>query len=391
MPYTSSRSLLEAERMALVLAFGRLSILEACTLFEGSVTKAESPCDRVCVVTLDISPPDRLAELAGVHKCAPVVSITSEPSSLKELVDVLAGYLEEKTNLSLSGYGLDDEEYGTMARSLLDGVRAAGYKKVRLMRPAGNELQSEQVISRRAVDVVAFPYHEGFALGPTTWVPDSTSKRIRQSRPVRHPEISMSPRLARVLVNLAGLHSGQTILDPFCGTGTILTEALLQSFKCLGIDASTRMVQETRKNLLWYTGGEPSERWDVRTGDATRLYRALRGEKVDAIVSEPVLLPMLHARPSVAVANEMLGESAEVYSGALASMRESLTPSGRVVIVVPVVTTVDGEEVSLHLDGRKLGLKLHQPGPVGFDYPIRLSFESTRWVRRGVYVFESTS
>ena len=70
-------------------------------------------------------------------------------------------------------------------------------------------------------------------------------------------------------------------------------------------------------------------------------------------------------------------------------MADSIRPGGRIVVVVPVVQTMEGEEVALSLDGRRLGLRFHQPGPVGFEYPVRLSFESTRWVKRAVYVFES--
>jgi hypothetical protein len=80
-----------------------------------------------------------------------------------------------------------------------------------------------------------------------------------------------------------------------------------------------------------------------------------------------------------------------IYADALASAAEVLAPGGRIVIVVPIVTTIEGEETSIILDGKPLGLKLFQPGPVAFDYPVRLSFESTRWIRRGVYVFESKS
>jgi hypothetical protein len=56
-----------------------------------------------------------------------------------------------------------------------------------------------------------------------------------------------------------------------------------------------------------------------------------------------------------------------------------------------VIQTMDGDEVTITLDGRRVGLRLYQPGPVGFEYPVRLSFESTRWIRRGVYVFEPRS
>jgi hypothetical protein len=73
----------------------------------------------------------------------------------------------------------------------------------------------------------------------------------------------------------------------------------------------------------------------------------------------------------------------------LASISEVVSPDGRIVMVVPVLLTQEGREVSLVLDGKGLGLKQYQPGPIRFEYPVRPSFESTRWVRRGVYVFES--
>ncbi|HZW85519.1 MAG TPA: DNA methyltransferase, partial [Nitrososphaerales archaeon] len=210
-------------------------------------------------------------------------------------------------------------------------------------------------------------------------------------KPSPHPDISLSPRLARVLVNLAGLEPGQTILDPFCGSGTILAEAYSMSMRCLGLDSSASRVQDARENLRWTTPGSNASNYDIRKGDARELYRLLHGSKVNAIVSEPLLLPRLEARPKLATAKVMLDEASDVYARALSSMADSLIPGGRIIVVVPVILTMEGDEASFVLEGRKLGLKLLQPGPVGFEYPIRLSFESTRWVRRAVYAFESLS
>ena len=205
-----------------------------------------------------------------------------------------------------------------------------------------------------------------------------------------HPDIALSPRLARTLVNLADLKPGQTVLDPFCGSGTIVIEAYSMSLRCLGMDSRAARVQQARENLGWSAGGT-GRGYDIRKGDAREAWRLLRGTRVDAVVTEPLLLPKLEARPKTATARAMLEESAKVYNDALASMAESVNPDGRIVVVVPVVQTMDGDEVTLTLDGRRLGLRYHQPGPAGFDYPVRLSFESTRWVKRAVYVFEPRS
>jgi SAM-dependent methyltransferase len=393
MPFVLPDSLLEVDDVALILAFGKLSVLEACTVLGRSVLRAEAPSERVSVLHVDHIPPDRVAELSGVHKCAPLTATPNSVSGdLGPLVDQMAPFLDDRANVSLSAYGIAEDDYEDLVRSMLDGLREAGLRKIRLLRPKGNELLSEKVLSREAFDVLAFPYHDGFALGPTTWVPDSASMRQRGVRkPMPHPDIALSPRLARTLVNLADLSPGQTVLDPFCGSGTILAEAYGKSFRCLGLDSSAARVQDARENLRWSVGGVAESGYDIRKGDARELGRMLRGTKVDAVVTEPLLLPRLDARPKTSTAQAMIEESARVYNDALASMAESITSEGRIVVVVPVIQTMDGDEVTLTLEGRKLGLRLYQPGPVGFEYPVRLSFESTRWVRRAVYVFELRS
>jgi len=393
MPFVLPPQVIETDEISLVLAFGKLSVLEACTVLGRAVAQAEAPCERVSVFHVDHLPPKYVTELSGAHKCAPVTSVPESPSGdMTGLIDLMVSHLEEKSNISLSGYDITEDDYEDLVRSLLDGIREAGLKKVRLLRPEGNELTSERVLTREALDVVAFPYRGGFALGPTAWVPDSVAMRQRGTRrPSPHSDIALSPRLARTLVNLAGLKQGQTLLDPFCGSGTILVEAYGKSLRCLGLDNRASRVQEARENIRWSIGGVTDRGYDVRKGDARDLLRMLRGTKVDAIVTEPLLLPRLDARPKTSTAKAMVGESSRIYNDALACMADSVYSEGRIVVVVPVVQTMEGDEVTLTLEGRKLGLRLYQPGPVGFDYPVRLSFESTRWVRRAVYVFEPRS
>jgi len=377
----------------LVLAYGRLSVLEACAILGRSVQRAEAPDERVSVLETGLLDPDRLARLAGAHKAGPLVEeVTSAEDPQPKLTGLLSSFMEDNSNLSLSAYGVEEDDYEGLVRSLLDGVRGSGLKKTRLLRPRNMELMAEEVISRDAVDVLAFPYHGGFGLGPTVWVPESEQMRRRGTRkPMPHSDISLSPRLARVLLNLAGLEPGHVVLDPFCGSGTILAEGYSMSLRCLGLDISASRVQDARENIRWSGGGTNLSSFDIRKGDARYLSTMLHGSKVDAVVTEPLLLPRIEARPKTATARALLDDAGEVYSRALESMADSILPGGRIVVVVPIVLTMDGDEVSFVLEGRKLGLKLYQPGPVGFEYPIRLSFESTRWVRRGVYVFESRS
>ena len=69
----------------------------------------------------------------------------------------------------------------------------------------------------------------------------------------------LPPKLAQIMINLASVEThdyaslhDMTILDPFCGSGTILTEAILMGYKNLiGSDISSKAIEDTKKNIVW--------------------------------------------------------------------------------------------------------------------------------------------
>ncbi len=81
---------------------------------------------------------------------------------------------------------------------------------------------------------------------------DAYAKRD-QARPARDARIGMlPPKLAQILINLCGLlPEGARILDPFCGTGVVLQEALLMGYHAYGTDLNERMVTYSERNLKW--------------------------------------------------------------------------------------------------------------------------------------------
>ncbi|MHA1301317.1 MAG: DNA methyltransferase [Candidatus Helarchaeota archaeon] len=68
-------------------------------------------------------------------------------------------------------------------------------------------------------------------------------------RPFFHPA-ALNPRIARAMVNLSRVKEDGIFLDPFCGTGSILIEALLIGCrKVIGIDINQKMINGTKLNL----------------------------------------------------------------------------------------------------------------------------------------------
>ena len=71
-------------------------------------------------------------------------------------------------------------------------------------------------------------------------------------RPFFKP-ISLEPRLAKLLISLAHREviNPQIMIDPFCGTGGIAIEALIQGMDVFASDLDPTMVYGAQKNLSW--------------------------------------------------------------------------------------------------------------------------------------------
>lgn len=107
---------------------------------------------------------------------------------------------------------------------------------------------------------------------------DDVGSRRPTDRPFFQPG-SMSPRLARGLVNIGGVRSGVRMVDPMCGTGGIVIEAALVGGDVLGLDVQERMVRGTRRNVR---DANLSDRVHVVRADAARL--PIGSGRIDTVV-----------------------------------------------------------------------------------------------------------
>ncbi|MFH1786085.1 MAG: DNA methyltransferase [archaeon] len=163
-----------------------------------------------------------------------------------------------------------------------------------------------------------------------------------ESRKGRYREyskpISIHPKFARCLVNLARVRTGQRILDPFCGTGGILIEASMMGLKAVGYDIDPEMVEGTKTNLrgLGLKGV-------VLRGDARRL----TAPKVNAIVTDPP-----YGRSSSFTGSELK----DLYRDSLKNMAGLLKNGGYLAIICPA--EIELEKIAP--PGLKLAEKYYQ-------------------------------
>jgi tRNA G10 N-methylase Trm11 len=90
-----------------------------------------------------------------------------------------------------------------------------------------------------------------------------------------HTCVSLPSRLARGLVNLV-LPSARSVLDPFCGTGSILLEAQALGLLTHGVDISAKMMHISQHNLAHF-----GYQGIVELGNARQCH-----QKSDAIVTD---------------------------------------------------------------------------------------------------------
>lgn len=117
-----------------------------------------------------------------------------------------------------------------------------------------------------------------FGLKLTAITPKTFSERRPRKKPYFHPS-AMPSKLARCMVNLARAKAGELVLDPFCGTGSVMVEAALVGCRVLGFDVQRRMAEGTRRNL---------KHFDIESeGLVIADSRKLPLTRIDCVVTDP--------------------------------------------------------------------------------------------------------
>jgi tRNA G10 N-methylase Trm11 len=349
--------------------------------------------ERCALVDADVD----FSRLGGSVKLAELLTSTSDISRkgvFKAVAKLIPGVVASlprdgkiKLGLSVYGFSVTPYELGGEALRLKKAIRSMG-RSVRVVPNEAPALSSAQTYHNKLADelgieLILVNAGDKAYIGRVTAVQDIDSYRIRdRERPKRDAFVGMlPPKLAQTIINLAvgnarqrnenatsfsedsafSAERGDTksqmepseseekdggnlanranmvILDPFCGTGVILQEALLMGYSVYGTDLSKKMVDYSGVNLEWLRKTR-----SVTTDDMVRLENAdatdhIWRQPLSAIATETYLgLPLGGQSPSKEKFAEIVHDTNAVVRGFFENITPQLAEGTRLCVAVPV-------------------------------------------------------
>lgn len=259
-----------------------------------------------------------------------------------------------KIRLGLSVYGFDVSirRLNATGLTLKKAVKEGG-RSVRVVPNTSAELNTAQVIHNQLTgptgfEILLIKNGDNTVLAQTFAVQniDAYAKRD-QKRPKRDARVGMlPPKLAQIIINLADgrlqIADGVSVLDPFCGTGVILQEALLMGYDVYGTDLEERMVDYSKANLDWLGTrySLKNRTYLLETGDATTF----DWQGFDIVACETYLGRPFTGTPTPPVLRKVLQDVDIIHKKFLRNIARQTKPGLRICIALPAWKTRNGFE-----------------------------------------------
>jgi tRNA G10 N-methylase Trm11 len=204
---------------------------------------------------------------------------------------------------------------------------------------------------------------------------DSSDAKSRDmKKPVRRESLAISPRLSKILINLSGAKPHGKLLDPFCGIGGILLEALVKKINVYGIDKDSKAIEGAKKNLSWLTENYPIQtKYQVENNDS----RKAPDLQFTAIATETPLGKLLRKKPSENQAKQIIQNFESFIIPILTKLKKVKKPEAKIAITFPVIRNIHTDTSKI---AAKTGLKI-------YINPI-LESRKDQFISRDIVVFQ---
>ncbi len=208
-----------------------------------------------------------LDQLGGCIRLAEVIGEFQEKSKIAEEIfnRIKALQPEGKPKLGVSCYGTGK---GFLPNLL--SVLKQKFGELRVENVQGENMTSGQAFDRkllkRGFEFIVWQNGDSFLLGQTKAMQNLRNYTLRdRKKTFRDAEMGMlPPKLAQQLINFAAPNKNEAVLDPFCGSGTICSEAAISGWKTVGSDMISERVTGAKENFIFLA---EKFRYDEKSGE----------------------------------------------------------------------------------------------------------------------------
>ncbi len=199
---------------------------------------------------------------------------------------------------------------------------------------------NENQILQKGAEIVVIVGNQRMFIGKTLIVQNYEDYGRRDyQRPARDEKVGMiPPKVAQTMINLSlPLKPLDYILDPFCGSGTVLQEAILMGYKAVGSDIEPKMIEYSEKNLEWFRNRYRVAlgRYKLFLSHAAEISLQLPNYKISAIVTEGTLGPIYGHLPKKPEMLTNFKNLSKLYEQVFKEFKKFLEPGAKVVISFP--------------------------------------------------------
>jgi tRNA G10 N-methylase Trm11 len=301
-----------------------------------------------------------LGSVIKVGKVSAIISYSNWQSLENTIYEAMSEELTTKTsrkiNFGISVYGISVKPADVTALGIK--IKRKLQKKnlaPRLVQSSNGRLSTAQIINnkldgRSGIEVVVYGFGPKVLIGTTTYEQDISGYTARdQARPKRDAFVGMlPPKLAQTIINLAsGKQRDQDkdslmLLDPFCGTGVVLQEALLMGYSVYGSDISSKMVDYSIENIAWLKQKHPrrtNQYTRIELGDATTHTWE---KEISLVACETYLGSPISMMPNQEKLQKLLEETNVLHKKMLQNLAGQIKPGTRLCLAVPAWRVKNG-------------------------------------------------
>jgi tRNA G10 N-methylase Trm11 len=273
-----------------------------------------------------------------------IVSLYSIDSYTDLVNEIANSFYVDSIEISWILRNINIEEVNNLSKAFLKKLKSV-FKKIESKSLAREFTLGELSKRTNIIETCFLKTNSTFYIGRTLGAVDPYYfKFLDESRPSRVFTHGTAPRLAKILVNLLK-RKGGIIVDPFCGSGTILLELLRQGYDVIGIDNDPTLLEASKKNIL-HLAKNTSIKSNYTLINESSEYAKFRA---NGAVFEPFMGPFLKNIPSVKIAKKISNNLNILYENVFRNLYDNLSKASEVICILPSIPSTK-EVIKLDFD-----------------------------------------